>query len=727
MTWTRVPLAASLQLVGPLLLLAAIWWPEWAHYRIDRSADWNPVMVMAASAPEHRRNLEELGAIDLAESSSYAITPNDAALAVESGTLQVPRLSQGLWPLRGYPADIQQGPPTFRLFMASLSLERLLLVAWRNTGQERWLRTALNRIEQFAAHEASKRHDRGFLWNDHAVAGRASPLILAWLALEQHPELKAAHAPALLGLVQRTGRMLAKADQFTVRTNHGVMQNLALLQLAAAFPLLPESGDWRELADQRLRLQLGFYVSPEGVVLEHSPGYHFMGTQLLAWAQRLRQLNGLPADPLLEAARAGTTAVLADLLRPDGTLPAIGNTDGHTPHAMVAGPAVTTANSAERIYPASGWGIWWSDRAGSNGSQTVFTWAYHLGHGHKHADEGAFTWWAAGLTWITGVGYWPYGEPLVRKTYDWPGANALHGRSEGPTSTRESRLLAQGAADGLRAADMERIRADGARLRRTLVQVDPATLLVLDFHEDVSDGVATYWTFGPELRLHPSAAANAWTSEPRQDGLSLTMALDSTANPSTSSAFPVQGLAAGWTTVQRQPRQVTTVKVATEDARGATATLFHLVHTPGAGAHVVLAPGARPEQWKVQISWDKTSRQVERSASLLRLTDGATPPAGLPALSLSLQPVQAVPTQAALRAAYATAVRRYPPWRDLWDYRVNAGWWVLVLALALEAGRRMLHRLPPKAGLRWARWEPVTVAGCWLVSATFLLAVYLRV
>ena len=62
----------------------------------------------------------------------------------------------------------------------------------------------------------------------------------------------------------RSGELLAKQKLFTVRTNHGVMQNIALLQVTAAFPLLPKTKDWRNLAIERLELQLGFYVSDEG-------------------------------------------------------------------------------------------------------------------------------------------------------------------------------------------------------------------------------------------------------------------------------------------------------------------------------------------------------------------------------------------------------------------------------------------------------------------------------
>ncbi|MBK9234570.1 MAG: heparinase II/III family protein [Rhodoferax sp.] len=44
----------------------------------------------------------------------------------------------------------------------------------------------------------------------------------------------------------------------------------------------------------------------------------------------------------------------------------------------------------------------------------------------KHADEGAIYFWSKGTDWLTGVGYWPYGSPLMPAAYGWNGSNALH-------------------------------------------------------------------------------------------------------------------------------------------------------------------------------------------------------------------------------------------------------------------------------------------------------------
>ena len=218
------------------------------------------------------------------------------------------------------------GGPSFQLSLASLDLENLLLEEFEYSGDHRYYRVARDRILAFADWEEQQRKPVAFLWNDHAIAARIAVIVRLWRYLRVDADATDSQKASLIGFVMRSGELLAKKKLFTVRTNHGVMQNIALLQVTGAFPLLPKTKDWRNLAIERLELQLGFYVSDEGVVLEHSAGYHLIGTKLLAEAARLIRLNGMaPSDRLL-AAIQGTEKFSRILLRPDGTLPVFGNT-----------------------------------------------------------------------------------------------------------------------------------------------------------------------------------------------------------------------------------------------------------------------------------------------------------------------------------------------------------------------------------------------------------------
>ncbi|MBK9234571.1 MAG: hypothetical protein IPO19_00325 [Rhodoferax sp.] len=272
----------------------------------------------------------------------------------------------------------------------------MLLQVHHDTGQAKWLQTALARFAEFERHERLAWHETGFLWNDHAVASRIAVVIQLWALVRSDAALTATHGPALLAFAQRSGRLLAAPGHFTVRTNHGVMQNIALLQLAAAFPDLPEARAWQRTAAERLQMQRRFYLSPEGVVLEHSAGYHAMGAKLLIEAHRLLNQAGLPGAEEMKRESDSARTVLEQLLRPNGTLPAVGNTDGALTHrvpmlpqdaklAPESGPWPSNNTPAlAGFYPAAGWAVWWAGQEGAlRASQLLTTWAKHDGHGHK--------------------------------------------------------------------------------------------------------------------------------------------------------------------------------------------------------------------------------------------------------------------------------------------------------------------------------------------------------
>jgi Heparinase II/III N-terminus/Heparinase II/III-like protein len=717
----------ALRWAALLLLLLLIWWPEWQHFRIDRRV--SPAMVASFDAAADSRLLGKLGDIDLAETRTLGMTPLDALAAAQGAGLPIPGPHPGRFRPSGYPADLAGLPPSATLFVAGLGYERLLLDAWRQTGQLSLLELALLRLTQFNSHESQRHHDRGFLWNDHAVASRASVLIKAWQALQLLPELQAAHRPALMQLVTSTGHLLAKPGLFTVRTNHGVMQNIALLQLAAAFPALPQAAAWRAEADRRLALQLTFYVSEEGVVLEHSPGYHLMGTQLLAWARWVREANGLPSLPALDSASAASAQVLAALQRPDGSLPAIGNTDGHFRH-QTSGPALSAAR--DQLWPVAGWGLWQqATSAGTANAQLMFTWAHHPGHGHKHADEGAFVWWQAGQTWVTGTGYWPYGDARARNSYGWHGSNAPHGLHEDGRSARQARLVGHAAGAGIKVADIERRRADGTVLRRTLIQLADHLVLVVDIGQHLSDGMRTAWTFGPNALLDAGADAREWTVRVPGQPEHLQVALWAPTAPQMQVLRASAVSSMGWTTVNGAPSPADTLLVS---SIGAEAVQLAALRLSSNAQPLSVQPRGQFEatRWVLLVKDGGRVLTIERDGQDLGVQvegPGSTTAAGPQRLHLSATSVEA--QTAALRTGYQNAVAQFPPWRDLWDYRIQSTKAVLGLALALELAAWLLVWALSRAGRggwgsRQGAQLGVTLGLVWLATAAWLHFSYLR-
>jgi hypothetical protein len=166
------------------------------------------------------------------------------------------------------------------------------------------------------------------------------------------------------------------------------------------------------VALERLGQQLVFYIDESGVIRENSAGYQKFGLGLLAMTFRCMALLGDPVPETWAQRYAAGLAFLDSLRRPDGTLPASGDTDGAS---IGDGPWVTAIDAegmssdlrpfeparparAETLAAVAGY---WIDWHGLEGwpvdealSQTVVTWTSPPAPGHKHADEMSVLLWS---------------------------------------------------------------------------------------------------------------------------------------------------------------------------------------------------------------------------------------------------------------------------------------------------------------------------------------------
>jgi hypothetical protein len=729
------------RLALPFAVVAAVWTPHFSHYRIDRSPVSQEALQASAQAPAPAV-LDEISGMALG--ARFGI-PDGKVLGIAeqilAGTLAVPSFLEAPMALQGYPIDYQRGSSSLQLVMASLEVERVLLSAFEQTHDRRFLDLATRRVLDFAAHEAGQRQGDGFLWNDHAVAGRISVLAKLWRLVRESPELPIASSRQILSLVERSGRLLAKPTQFTVRTNHGVAQNLALLQIAAAFPALPESGAWRRLAVQRLNVQLPFYVSREGVILEHSANYHLFGTELLTMAVRLSVLNGLMPEPSLVDAARTSRQVLARLMRPDGTLPVLGNTvagggnaipiadSGGTGPIQHQWPPHPNPVIGSNLFPVAGYAIWWQANESKQLSQTLIAWAKHDGHGHKHADEGSVLFWSGGVDWLTNTGYWPYGARNEEAAYSWTGSNAPHQPGEEFLVPRSVQLLKTGEASGVSFIEVERRNTDGAQFRRQVLQIDAQTLLVLDFAQGVPRGIETIWTVDPTLRLSPGATANSFISTQTPDGRHLTINYATHTHATLQIRRGSERPFAGWVVVNGRPTQADALQIADPATSSANAVLFRVASKPMEGPRQIsIQPGATPDQWAVWLEGAGESKRITRSDTTITLANVADrkSPAGN-SLLVPLRPTPEIALERAeLKSAYATAVATYPPWKELFFYRLRLTYALGVLALFIEVGWFSISKHASVVTTRQFLYAHLGMTLCWAAIAVWIFQFYLR-
>lgn len=483
----------ALSLMGPLVALVAIWYGPIAHYWAGPSRVTGETLERArAPLPQGVGPLLAARDFDVPARAREGLAAAKVRRLQATGELQLAGFAPVRVDLPFEPANLDRGTPGWRLQVVSLVVPRLLLDAYRETGDRRYLVLARDAVLAWARYEADRWLPRGMLWNDHAVAARIFVLADFWQAYRQHPELMTrAQARRVLAFAGRGIALTARPAHYNPRTNHGILQDLALWHAHLAFPGLPTATAAARVARERFGEHLPYYLGPDGVILEHSAGYHEVGVKLVGRAFRYMDLAGqaIPEDWWRRYERA--IRFLRLLRRPDGTLPRLGDTKvaGETGLRVArrSGGGVRLVPLAEPspaeaagLYPVAGYWVGWRGAGEGGPSQTVLTWSHFAGHGHKHADELSLLFWADAVDWWTAAGYWPYGVPGREAATAWGGANAPHLAAEPPAWERSARLL--GHAQGrLRFLDLRRrVPSQGYRVRRQLIGLAGGTWAVLD-------------------------------------------------------------------------------------------------------------------------------------------------------------------------------------------------------------------------------------------------------
>lgn len=283
----------------PVLIFASIWIPVIYHYYV-------PGVRITEEMIDNARHTPSDSELDEIQYFSQSIKNRD----IKKLIVAAERTLQGNISIPGYPSirlrmpfdpdDIDKGSKGWQLAIASFKIPKLLLSAYEASGRDDFLMTARDIILAWGLYERKAWLPKGFLWNDHAIAARISVLAKFWKHYRNHPDYEVEVAKAIFQLVARSARLLAKPSHFTFSSNHGIMQNLALWQICLAFPVILDVEFYNQLALERMRDQMIFYINDEGVVLEHSAQYQRLGLNLIALAFRYLTLLNMPIPEELE-------------------------------------------------------------------------------------------------------------------------------------------------------------------------------------------------------------------------------------------------------------------------------------------------------------------------------------------------------------------------------------------------------------------------------------------
>lgn len=736
---------AALAALAALLLLfvslVAVWWPVHRHFHVGAPP------VMADLVPQLRSAPADAVLAEVAEQSLIADHPiaGDEAVALArrllQGRLELPHSPPLAVSVQFDAGDLARGNRWQQLATASLIVPDLLLRAYETTGEEVFFQAARTYLLNFVDDEARRWRPVGELWNGHPIASRVAVIARFW-RIERGRAPGGGHAAtAVLAHLVRCAERLSKPTMFFVASNHGVMHNLALLQIAAAFPVLPDAGAYRALALRRLGEQMAFYVNGEGFVLEHSAGYHFHGVVLLTYIIRTLEMQGLPVPTEWREKRNRSAAVFRRLQRSDRTLPSYGDTMNYRwrlPQAVQAALDAADARPGDPpvqrwLYPVAGYAVA-NDRLPASGVtevQTVVPWSYFADHPHRNAQEMSLLVWADGIDWITNRRYWPtdaqWGE---RAAWGWSGGNAPHAFGEPVERTRDTMLLASADAPGLRALDLERRNlGDGLRFRRQIVQVDVTRWLVLDTRADPARRpLRVLWTTQPDVSMSaPVAAADARGArfELRRAAGSAWMSIDVRASSPLVAQRRVgsRDPFAGWVSEDRRAKPAGAADLQLDDPDGWLLTVLRVQGKAAAEARSSSALSAAvrsADEWQVSLPAAEGPLRVVRRGMTIAVERAAA--GGRRNVALTPGP-DVGPERRAIANALAAVSGRYPLYQDIGPYRMKATAvltvaWLLLCGAAWTAYRRWPAR---RAALA------MFAAAVWSAASGWVVLVYLAV
>lgn len=282
-----------------------------------------------------------------------------------------------------------------------------------------------------------------FVWHDHGTALRAEQILIFLTYVSQHASAWKERNQAFFEYAQQACRIhaawLAKNSFYSAHTNHGLEQTRVLLLLSLEFCEDPSAASWRRIALDRLDSELDYAFTEEGVHVENSPAYHifvfkvFMGI----FADYSPEVLGNLAQKF-ELFATKAIEFTAWILRPDGLLPVIGDTEqlptsdsyqskfGNSREyanfcfANTQGKRGEKPAKLNKVYQKSGYAVFrdaWPDASKYRQALHLVVKAGCLSSYHHQQDEGHLSLYALGEDWLIDSGLYNYNQTDVVRKY----------------------------------------------------------------------------------------------------------------------------------------------------------------------------------------------------------------------------------------------------------------------------------------------------------------------
>ncbi len=308
-------------------------------------------------------------------------------------------------------------------------------------GVESWVNQYIN---------TNKLYPFEFVWHDHGTALRAEQLLLLYFYCHEYAPAWACDNKEVFSYIiyalEVHGQWLAKDSFYSEHTNHGLEQARVLLLLGTVFEG-EQAREWQQIAIRRISSELTFAFTDEGVHVENSPAYHIFVFKVF-----LGIIKDYPEEVLGDLAEqfnqfsAKALSFITHILRPDGKLPPIGDTEQlptsdayrdmfghrleyqHFLYALTQGKQGVRPPVLNRVYPRSGYAIFRDQWPAKEHYQKAFHLIAKVGCSsryHHQQDEGHISLYAGGEDWLIDSGLYNYinKDPVRKYMRGRPGHN----------------------------------------------------------------------------------------------------------------------------------------------------------------------------------------------------------------------------------------------------------------------------------------------------------------
>ncbi|HZE73247.1 MAG TPA: alginate lyase family protein [Pyrinomonadaceae bacterium] len=241
-------------------------------------------------------------------------------------------LSGRVWPLDFY-ADIPMWHSDGSDIRVLWELNRLghfltLAKAYVVTGDEELAEEFFAQLESWRMQNPVA---RGPNWNcAMEVALRSMNLLAAFAIFRKSNSLSEERLRVFLAILDQHGVHIRRNLEFShvVRGNHYLSDLAGLLWIGIMLPELQAAKAWREWALAELLREMDRQILTDGADYEASTGYHRLVLELYLYSFILCQANDIRIDQRYWSILHSMLSYTRALLRPDGFVPLIGDTDG---------------------------------------------------------------------------------------------------------------------------------------------------------------------------------------------------------------------------------------------------------------------------------------------------------------------------------------------------------------------------------------------------------------